>query len=286
MLRELNQNQKSSSNDLMLFILVLSLSGIANLIAEVLPEFQLGPIEIGISNLIFVPFVLCILFNSFWAALAAPVGELIFADLILGEFGGLGEFEEVILLTAALYIAGKMITDITNKKQILAAALFAFIFEDLVSSFIDMAVVWVGIEEFEAISGLPESVFALEMIDFGVEFLVTGLIFGLIPALYFTPKLYGKIEPLLGIKPRPINKDAPLNISFSLIGVLILIIAGAAVVTMLSAMGFAIVEWEAEFLDLFGQWYIIVPIAIATAVAIITLIIGKSNKPKKDDIDA
>ncbi|MBZ4665405.1 hypothetical protein [Mahella sp.] len=283
--RVLRPERKNSSKDLMLFILVLALSGIENLIAEVLPEFQLGPIEVGISSFIFVPIVLCILFDSFWAALAAPIGELVFADLILGEFGGLGEFEEVILLTMGLYIAGKMVKDVTNRKQIAAAALFAFIFQDLIGTFIDMTKVWVGIEDFEAISGLPESVFALEMIDFLVEFAVTGIIFGLIPTLYFAPRLYGKIEPLLGIKPRLIEKGAALNVPIRLIGGAIIAVIAAAAVSMLSGAGFNIIEWEPEFLDQFGQWYIWVPITIAAIVAIVVIWLGKSNNGEGQDIN-
>ncbi|MDI6601386.1 MAG: hypothetical protein QME46_06355 [Thermoanaerobacteraceae bacterium] len=70
-----------------------------------------------------------------------------------------------------------------------------------------------------AAPGLPESVFALEMIDFLVEFVITGIIFGLIPTLYFVPMLYGKIEPLMGIKPRTAGKnDSMFDVPMGIIG--------------------------------------------------------------------
>ena len=87
----------SQAKVIMIFILVMSLSGLENLIAELIPDLGVGVVEIGISSFFFVPLALVILFHNRWAALAAPIGELVFADLILGEFGGLGEFPEVIL---------------------------------------------------------------------------------------------------------------------------------------------------------------------------------------------
>lgn len=186
----------------------MSLSGLENLVAEILPEFQIGPIELGISSFIFIPIILCLLFNNIWVALAAPIGEIIFADLLLGEFGGLGEFEEVILLTMGLYLAGRMVNDVNNRKQLIIAVLIAMGFSELVGTFIDIAKVMVGVEEFKAVAGLPQSIVVIEGIDFLVEFIITGIIFGLLPTLYFAPRFYGKLEPM----PKVLSRSADLHL--------------------------------------------------------------------------
>ena len=93
---------------LLALTITLALAGFENLIAERIPGVEPGPIEIGVSGLFFVPPGLGIPFTSWRAALAAPVGELIFSDLVLGEFGGLGEFEEVILVTVAWKLAARL----------------------------------------------------------------------------------------------------------------------------------------------------------------------------------
>ena len=267
------------SKDMMIFILVLSLSGLENLIAEIIPELQIGPIELGISSFIFVPIILCILFDSFWACLAAPLGEIVFADLPLGEFGGLGEFEEVILLTIGLFLAAKYVRDLTDKRQIAIAAFIGFGFEEICATFIDMGKVWFGIEEFEAVAGLPQSVFAVEMADMFVELVITGVIFGIIPTVYFLPKLYRRIEPLLGIKPR----EAKEGFEGNTILVAVLAVFGAVTamaIAFMSEMGINIVEWEPEFLDQFGMTFILFPMAMAAVVAIAVFALLRRNAAK------
>ena len=51
-------------------------------------------------------------------------------------------------------------------------------------------------------AGLPESVFATEGFAFLNDLLFSGILFCLLPTLFLVPKLYGKIEPLLGMAPR------------------------------------------------------------------------------------
>jgi hypothetical protein len=252
---------------------------LADLVAEIVPQIELGPIEIGISTFWFVPLTLCILFNSWWAALAAPIGEIVFSDLLLGEFGGLGEFEEVVLVTIALFIAGWLVKDVRNRRQLVIAGLLAYLISELPASFIDMSKVWFGVEEFEAVEGLPQSVFIIEMIDFLVEYVVTGVIFGLLPTLWLAPRLHGKLEPLMGIKPRsPQDRPAAYAVvTLVVIGVIGFIVAGA--IANASELGFNIVEWEPEFLDSIGEWFIWVSIAVAAVVAGVVLVL-RANKPK------
>jgi hypothetical protein len=263
----------------MIFILVMAMSGLADLVAEIVPQIELGPIEIGISTFWFVPLTLCILFNNWWAALAAPIGEIVFSDLLLGEFGGLGEFEEVVLVTIALYIAGWLVKDVRSRRQLVIAGLLAYLISELPASFIDMSKVWFGVEEFEAVEGLPQSVFVIEMIDFAIEYVVTGIIFGLLPMLWLVPRLHGKIEPLMGIQPRSSEdrRDALPLATLVIIGLVGFVVAMA--IANVSELGFNIIEWEPEFLDTVGQWFIWISIAVAAVVAVVVLVL-RANQPR------
>ncbi|WP_155844687.1 hypothetical protein [Haloferax mediterranei] len=206
----LRPNVTASSNKrMMVFILVLTLSGLENTIAELIPEPTLGPIELGISSFIFLPLALVFLFPYIEAAIAVPLGEIVFTEFLLGEFGGLGEFSEVVLVTTFVYVAAQMVHDLTNPRQVFLAAAFAKIGSQIPATLLDMGVIWVGAEEFEAVAGLPQSVFVIEVLDMIPEAIITGLVFGAIPTMYLVPSLYGKVEPLLGINPRP-QSDASM----------------------------------------------------------------------------
>lgn len=193
----------SSNKRLMVFILVLSLSGLENTIAELIPEPTLGPIELGISSFIFLPLALVFLFPYIEAALAVPLGEIVFTEFLIGEFSGFGEFGEVVLVTGFVFVAAQTVKDLTNPRQVFLAAVFAKIGAQIPATLIDAGVVAVGAEEFEAVAGLPESVVVVEFVDMIPEAIITGLVFGAIPTMYLVPMLYGKVEPLLGVDPRP-----------------------------------------------------------------------------------
>jgi hypothetical protein len=268
--------QNIQSKITMAFILMLALSGLENLVAEIIPQLEIGPLEIGISSFFFVPLVLAILFNNWWVALAAPLGEIIFADLVLGEFGGLGEFEEVVLFTIGLMVAAYIARNPKNVKQVLIAGLIGYLVIELPATLIDITKVAIGVEEFEAVEGLPASIVAVESIDFLIEYIITGVIFGAIPAMWLAPRLYGKLEPLMGMKPRDPEEKPQTASTLWGIGIAGTIVAG--LIAVLSEMGFNLVEWEPEFLDSIGEWWIWVGIALAAVVAGIILFIANRNK--------
>lgn len=272
--------QNLRSKITMAFILMLALSGLENLVAEIIPELEIGPLEIGISSFFLVPLVLAILFNNWWVALAAPIGELIFADLVLGEFGGLGEFEEVVLFTIGLMVAAFIAKDPKNRTQVLMAGLIGYLVIELPATVIDITKVVIGVEEFEAVEGLPASIFAIESIDFLIEYIVTGVIFGALPAIWLAPRLHGKIEPLMGMKSRSAEDKVEGN-SGTWWGFIIGGTIVAGMIAIVSEMGFNIVEWEPEFLDSIGEWWIYVSIALAAVVAGIILFVASRNKETK-----
>jgi len=61
--------------------------------------------------------------------------------------------------------------------------------------------------------------------------LVTGVLFGGIAAMWLAPRLYGKIEPLMGLRPRdpqhPPRLSGPWGVSFWLVAALGIAAAGA-----------------------------------------------------------
>lgn len=275
------QRQAEQSRNAMIFILVMSMAGLENLIAELMPELEIGLLEIGISTFYFVPLSLVILFNSWWAALAVPIGEIVFSDLILGEFGGLSEFEEVFLVTVALMIAARIARNPKNGRLVLIAGLVGYFISEAAATGIDILKVVIGVEEFEAVEGLPQSVVILEGIDFVIEYVVSGVLLGAIPAVALTARLHGRIEPLMGLEPRTLE-SAPTAGNGSRIA--IVTVAGiviATVIAIVAEAGFNPAEWEPEFLDSFGDWFIWIAIATAAITAVVAIAFQASQRIKK-----
>lgn len=269
----------TQSQKMMVFILSMSLYGLSNMITELVPEFQFGPIELSIEYFAFIPLTLCMLFHPLYAAIGASLGEIIFGELMLGQFGGFGELEKFIAFSLAMYIAGILVRNPKSKGQVAVAAMTGVIIHQAISAMVDMMKVWVGVEEFEAVPGLAESVLAVEGFSFLNDVLFSGILFALLPTLYLVPRLYGKIEPLLGMKPRD-NK-----MSYS-IGEIVgpRLVAGGIVLAIaafffeyLSESGFNW-EWEADFLAMFGDNFIWVSIAVAAIIALFTVIWMRKRK--------
>lgn len=287
-MNQLSREQYSQSQKMMIFILAMSLFGLANLFTELLPEFVLGPVEISVSYLAFIPLTLVMLFHPLYAAVGASVGEIIFGDLLLGDFGGLGELEGFIEFTLAMYIAGLLVTNLKSRKQIAIAAIVGIAIDQMLSTIVDVGKVWFGIEEVEAVPGLPESILAIEGVSFLTEMIISGIIFGLIPTLYLIPRLYGKIEPLLGIKPREGRVKASMtewvSVRFVILAIFLTFVGMVAEFMATMDINFAV--WEPEFLEQFGEGYIWLPISAAaiifvTAVAIAIKVMGNSSSRKE-----
>lgn len=284
------KTEYTQSQKMMIFILAMSLNGLANLFTELLPEFEIGPIDISISYPAFVPVLLVILFHPLYAALGASVGAIIFGDLLLGDFGGLGEVEGFLQITLAMYIAGLLVRDPTNKRQVGIAALIAVAIDQILGAIVDIGKVWFGVEELEAVSGLPESILAIEAFSFVNNMIITGVLFGLIPTLYLLPKLYGKIEPLMGMNPRNKNEKASMTglISVRLIIVTIFLSFVGLVAEFMAEMDINFAVWEPEFLEQFGDGFIWLPISAAAIIAFMVIVIAvklaqKAKKDKKDN---
>jgi len=258
--------------DMTVFIFVMSLSGLQYAITEVLPEFDVGPLELGVGDFIFIPIVLVLLFRTFWAALAVPMGEIVFEDILLGDFNGLGVMEDLLLVSTCFFFAALLFQDPENRRQLAAVVLIAEGLNEFLAMFVDVGKVYLGVEELEAVPGLPESILVLEGVDFLTQMAITGVIFGVIPALYLYPKLHGKIEPLMGMEPYEGTRGASMLDGFSVRAALLVLVSFPLAFAFAAAeeAGFGLnVVWEPEFMETYGEVFIAVPIVVAALVAVV-----------------
>ena len=121
----------TQSQKLMVFVLTMSLYGLATLFTELIPSIQVGIVEFSVEYFLFIPLVLARLFAPMAAALGAATGELVFSEIMLGQFGGLGELEKFITVTIGVYIAGRMVRDPRNRKMVGIAAISGVIIQQV-----------------------------------------------------------------------------------------------------------------------------------------------------------
>lgn len=272
----------TSSQKMMIFVLSMSLYGLSNLFTELIPSLQLGPIELSVEYFAFIPLTLCMLFHPFYAAVGAALGEVIFGELMIGQFGGIGELEKFLTFSFAMYVAGRLVRDPNNRAQVGVAAMTGVVIHQLCSSLVDIGKVWIGVEEFEAVPGLAESVVVVEGVSFLNDVLFSGILFALLPTLYLVPRLYGKIEPLLGIKPRT---SATKYESAGLVSPK-LVIAGLALALLafgaesLSETDLNFGEWDSGMADRLGDGAIWLSIGVAAVIAIAVLVVLRAKKSR------
>lgn len=260
----------TQSQKLMVFVLTMSLYGLATLFTELIPKFQVGIVEFSVEYFLFIPLTLAMLFDPMSAALGAATGELVFSEIMLGQFGGLGELEKFITVTIGVYIAGRMVKNPKNMKMVGVAAMTGVILQQFMGTVVDILKVQFAVTDFEAVPGLPESVFATEGFAFLNDVLFSGILFCLLPTLFLVPKLYGKIEPLLGMWPR--TEETALGgvngkvIAGSLIG-----FAVAVGAEMMAESGLSLIDWEASWAE--SGTALAAGMAAAAALAVITLLV-------------
>ena len=260
----------TQSQKLMVFVLTMSLYGLATLFTELIPKFQAGIVEFSVEYFLFIPLTLAMLFDPMSAALGAATGELVFSEIMLGQFGGRGELEKFITVTIGVYIAGRMVKNPKNVKMVGIAAMTGVILQQFMGTVVDILKVQFAVTDFEAVPGLPESVFATEGFAFLNDVLFSGILFCLLPTLFLVPKLYGKIEPLLGMWPR--TEETALGgvngkvIAGSLIG-----FAVAVGAEMMAESGLSLIDWEASWAE--SGTALAAGMAAAAALAVITLLV-------------
>ena len=270
-LRSQARPRQSTPQNLMVFVLSMAMFGLSNTLLEIIPDISVGPVDVSVAYFVFVPLTLAALLSPFWVALGAPLGEIVFTDLLMGDFSGLSEVEGYIQMFLAIFIAGSLIRNPRSKAQIVIGALTIVLIDKILSAAVDLAKVWVGVEDAEYVEGLPQSILLLEGIGLGVDVIISGILFGAIPALWLVPALHGRLEPLLGMQPRepgtPVAGTAPRTIWFAVVAVL----AGVAsfFFAFLEAWDVSFGAFEPDFRDSYGDTFLWV--SVGALVAILTI---------------
>lgn len=272
------KHTSTQSQKLMVFVLTMALYGLATLFTELIPKFQVGVVEFSVEFFLFIPLTLAMLFDPLSAALGAATGELVFSEIMLGQFGGLGELEKFLTVTIGVYIAGRMVRNPKNRKMVGIAAITGTGLQLLMGTIVDILKVQFAVEDFEAVAGLPESVFATEGFAFLNDLLFSGILFCLLPTLFLVPKLYDKIEPLLGMRPRD-EKTWLGGINIKVIMGAIIAFAVAAGAELLASSGTSLIEWEAEWAE--SGTALVVGMVVAAVIAVITLVVLKCKAGKE-----
>lgn len=283
----MNQVKKSNvtqSQNMMVFVLTMSLYGLATLFTELIPKFQVGIIEFSVEYFLFIPLTLGMLFNPLYVALGAATGELIFSEIMLGQFGGVGELEKFLTITIGVYIAGRMVKEPKNRKMVAIAVITGVALQLAMSAAVDILKVQFAVEDFEAVAGLPESVYFTEGFAFLNDLLFSGILFCLLPTIYLVPRLYGKIEPLLGLQPRDknsvINNEkvfTPKVVILSIVGFIC-----AVGFEFMSETGLSLIEWEAEWAESTNALIIGIIVSAIIVIGIISFMRNRAINIKEE----
>lgn len=275
---ELGKKQTATqSQKLMIFVLTMALYGLATLFTELIPSYQIGVVEFSVEYFLFIPLTLAMLFDPMAAALGAATGELVFSEIMLGQFGGLGELEKFLTVTIGVFVAGRMVKNPKNCRMVGIAAMTGTGLQLLMGTIVDILKVQLAVEDFEAVAGLPQSVFATEGFAFLNDLLFSGILFCLLPTLYLVPKLYGKIEPLLGMRPRD-EKTGLGGISLRVVIGAAIAFAAAAGAELLATGGMPLIEWEAEWAESGTALAAGMVVAALAAVIVLAVLRGRAGK--------
>lgn len=270
-------SQNNQAQKLMVFVLTMALYGLATLFTELIPSFQVGIVEFSVEYFLFIPLSLAMLFDLMSVALGAATGELVFSEIMLGQFGGLGELEKFITVTIGVYVAGRLVRDPSDRKMVGIAAYAGTLVQLFLGMLVDISKVKFAVEDFEAVPGLPESVFATEGFAFLNDALFSGILFCLLPTLFLVPRLHGKIEPLLGCQSREEGAALPA-IGWKLIVFSLLAFVVADACELLAESGLSLIDWEAEWAGSSTALAIGLVVAAALAVAVVLFMRTRTAK--------
>ena len=264
----------TQSQKLMVFVLTMSLYGLATLFTELIPSIQVGIVEFSVEYFLFIPLVLAMLFDPMSAALGAATGELVFSEIMLGQFGGLGELEKFVTVTIGVYIAGRMVRDPRNRKMVGIAAISGVIIQQVLCVIVDILKVQCAVQDFEAVPGLPQSLVATEGFACLNDVVFSGILFCMLPTLFLVPRLYGKIEPLIGMRPR--TKETALGaVNAKVIIGSLAAFAVAVCAEMLAESGMSLIDWEADWAG--SGTALAAGMIVAAVIAIIVLAVMKKR---------
>ena len=253
--------------DMMAFVLIMSLHGMQSMITELLPDIS-GVLDVQMGPFWFIAMAVVLLFRSFWACLAIPVGTVVFGEILIGDFNALGAVEALVVVTLSWFFVMSLITDPTDPKQIAGLGFLAKAMEEIGAWLIDVGKFYVGVEEIDAIAWLPETVGITEGMGALVQIIVAGIIFGAVPAYFLYPRLRGKIEPLLGMSPVE-ARDGPMFTRTSAKRLLawVVFLPVAFGIEALSETSAGLINFTPQFVETYGQEFLLVPIVAAGLLA-------------------
>lgn len=275
MLERVNTNRRRK---LLPFAFAASLYGLVTLCTELVPSLRVGVFELSIEYMLFVPLTLAMLLDPLTVALGAATGELIFSEIMLGQFGGLGEMKKFLSLVIGVYIAGRMVTDPTDKRRIAISAISGVYVQLFISSVVDIVLVQMNVEAFTAVPGLLESIYFTESFELFNDLVVSGTLFCMLPTVLLVPRLYGRIEPYFGMGPRDPDHppDGGLALTFS--GTVWCVIGAvmAFVTKYLDERDFDGIDWRAEWAE--GTMAYVVGLSVAALVTAAVMVIVYRRK--------
>jgi hypothetical protein len=278
---EMDQVKLTQLQKLMVFTLSMSLYGLSNMAEELLPAMNIGPLALSAEYFAFIPLVMCMLFDPFYTAIGAAIGEVLFGGVLAGRFSGFGELEQFISLSLGLFVAGSLVRDPKNRRQIVIAALTGAAIQYGIGSVADIQQVLLGMENLSAVPGLVGILLLVEIGSFAASVLISGMLFGLLPVLFLVPLLNGKAEPMLGMKARgdSVKPSAKKKPGFRMSAAAILFIGMAFASDYLYETGFNL-EWQANFVETFGNRVLWLNLLASAIVAGMTLALMAKQKER------
>ena len=102
------------------------------------------------------------------------------------------------------------------------------------------------------------------------------IFFCLLPTLYLVPKLYGKIEPLLGMSPRTPETAAPALSGKTLAGCAVAFVCAVAA-EMLATSGLELIDWEASWAESGTSFAVGMIVAAVLALAVLVVMKKKAE---------
>ena len=103
------------------------------------------------------------------------------------------------------------------------------------------------------------------------------------PTLFLVPKLYGKIEPLLGMQPRTAETALPTIGPKMIVGCGAAFV-GAVVAEFLAETGSELIEWKAEWAESTGAMAIAMLVAAVVVVVVLVVPFKKADDSKVQKI--
>ncbi len=105
----------------------------------------------------------------------------------------------------------------------------------------------------------------------------SGILFCLLPTLYLVPKLYGKIEPLLGMAPRT-SESVVAGLNPKAIVACVIGFVCAVAAELAATAGLSLVEWEAAWAE--SGTAMAVGMVVAAALCLVVVLVMKKNSER------